>query len=88
MSNDPVGRAITNSLSGYWKDHPIQRDMVHGAYHAIRGVGWAVPGIFSESCRQKAAADFKRVDDHWFKGENRNDREHYNPSPGKSPGKK
>ena len=42
MSNDPFFRGITNKLQPYWKNHPIQRDMAHGGYHAIRGVGWGI----------------------------------------------
>jgi hypothetical protein len=37
MSNNPFLRNITNSLNGYWKDHPGQRDTVHGTYHLIEG---------------------------------------------------
>ena len=84
MSNNPFLRDITNSLNDHWKDHPGQRDFFHGTYHLIEGVKWSIGGIFSKSCREKAAADFQRAHDHLIDGENRNDREHYNRSPGKS----
>ena len=38
MSNSPRGRRITNNLQPYWKDHPWQRDMVHGGYHLLKGI--------------------------------------------------
>ena len=37
MSNDRVGRYITTKLNGHWKNHPGQRDFVHGTYHAAAG---------------------------------------------------
>ena len=42
MSNSPRGRNITNKLQPYWKDHPGQRDFVHGSYHLIRGIQHSV----------------------------------------------
>lgn len=79
MSNDPFGRAVTNLLDPYWKDHPIQRDLVHGGYHLIRGIIWAL--LWK---KDKADADFQRTNDHWIRGENRNNREAYNLSPSRS----
>ena len=40
MSNDPIGRAITDKLRGYWKNHPGQRDFVHGTYHQGANLFW------------------------------------------------
>ena len=96
MSNDPFFRGVTNKLKPYWKNHPIQRDIAHGTYHAIRGVGWGVGGTvqatgnavkgkgFKSNCFDKAKKDFKRTGDHWVRGENRNDRKNYNKSPKRS----
>ena len=96
MSNDPFFRGVTNKLKPYWKNHPIQRDIAHGTYHAIRGVGWGVGGTvqaagnavkgkgFKSNCFDKAKKDFKRTGDHWIRGENRNDRKNYNKSPKRS----
>ena len=96
MSNDPFFRNVTNKLGPYWKNHPIQRDIAHGGYHAIRGVAWGVGGTFDATKNfvtgkgfqsdyfNKAGDDFKRTGDHWIRGENRNDREHYNKSPARS----
>ena len=42
MSNSPRGRAITNYLDPYWKDHPFQRDIVHGTYHLMKGISHSV----------------------------------------------
>ena len=44
MSNDPIGRAITKALDPYWKDHPNQRDAVHGLYHNMAGNLWNALG--------------------------------------------
>lgn len=95
MSNDPFGRKITEMLEPHWKNHPGQRDAVHGAYHAGAGCFWGAAGAvegafnfvqgkgFTTDKFDKAGKDFQRCHDHWVKGENRNDRENYNPSPGK-----
>ena len=90
MSNDPVGRKITTKLNPYWKNHPGQRDAVHGTYHlgaagAQVGAYSALPLPLKVAVGQKlikgAKKDLKRCHDHWVKGENRNDRVHYNKSP-------
>ena len=92
MSNDPFGRSITNALNGYWKNHPGQRDFVHGTYHQGASIFWQGMGHVNKlannnrgasACFNRAAQDAKRRDDHWIRGENRNDRAHYNPSPEK-----
>ena len=96
MSNDPIWRTITNALNGYWKNHPIQLDLVHGTYHVGAGTFWGALGVvdatknlvtfkgFQSDCFNKAGKDFKRTHDHWIKGENRNDRINYNKSPARS----
>ena len=93
MSNDPYGRRLTTRLNGYWKNHPGQRDFVHGTYHAGAGVLLGGVGLmhyslynngnqrFSNQFFDRSRADFERTRDHWFRGENRNDRKNYNPSP-------
>ena len=97
MSNDPFGRALTNRLNGYWVNHPGQRDFVHGTYHQGANLFWQGMGVtqfFAQNrmedkrrmvayCLNRARQDAKRRDDHWIRGENRNDRIHYNPSPEK-----
>ena len=97
MSNDRLGRFITNSLNGYWKNHPGQRDYVHGSYHQMANYFWqgaALSQLCSSSnledkkksiayCFDRARRDRDRRDDHWIRGENRNDRQNYNPSPDK-----
>ena len=42
MSNSPRGRKITSNLQPYWKNHPLQRDIVHGSYHLMRGIQHSV----------------------------------------------
>ena len=56
MSNDPIGRAITNALNPYW--HPNQRDAIHGLYHHLAGGFWDFLGQ-----KNKADDDYKRRDD-------------------------
>ena len=65
MSNDPIGRAITNMLEPYWQNHPNQRDFVHGVYHDVRGKMWDLVGD-----HEKAEKDYERRDDHWVRHEN------------------
>ena len=67
MSNDPIGRAITNALKPYWEKHPNQRDAVHGLYHHIAG---SIRNTLGQ--KDKAKKDFKRSDDHWIRHENQN----------------
>ena len=42
MSNSTRGRRLTNYLQPYWKDHPAQRDIVHGIYHIGAGINHSI----------------------------------------------
>ena len=95
MSNDRVGRYITTKLNGHWKNHPGQRDFVHGTYHAAAGTMHGGIGALlalggnkntANFAFDRARKDFIRTHDHWIKGENRNNRTDYNPSPPRRPG--
>ena len=90
MSNDVIGRFITNLLAPYWKDHPGQRDAVHGLYHYGAEKMWDFGSMLFQAagdidmareCYSRAEDDRRRCYMHWFQGINRNDRDNYNPSP-------
>ena len=95
MTDDPLGRCISRSLNGYWKNHPGQRDYVHGTYHQTANLFWqgaSLAQLCSSNkiedkrrniayCFDRARRDRDRRDDHWIRGENRNDRVNYNSSP-------
>jgi hypothetical protein len=65
MTDNRIGRAITNSLQPYWNNHPNQRDFFHGLYHQFMADCWKEAGNYEE-----AEKDLKRRDDHWLRHEN------------------
>ena len=62
MSNDPIGRAITDKLRGYWKNHPGQRDFVHGTYHQGANLFWQGMAV-TQVIAQNNMEDKKRMAD-------------------------
>ena len=90
MSDIKCLRRLTTNMRPYWKNHPRQRDIVHGSFHAAAGTFHAGCGSLialggnrntARYAFERARADFKRTHDHWIKGENRNNFRDYNPSP-------